>query len=146
MVWEFIVVICLVSLVAALTWFFAVAERDFKRDKIRRLGRRQLLEEDEFWREFYAGSGLEKDRAQDILNRVSDALEIPLGLLRPGDRFRVELAPLSNTWGTNDTSHMSMILLTEGLEKELGTRINMKEIETIDDYVRAFSTGKKTSG
>jgi hypothetical protein len=108
-----------------------------QKDRVKRLGERDLLSMDDFCSRFYSGEDLPRERILDVLRDLSEALEIPAGKLRPSDRFLVELAPLKSTWGSMDDTDFSVMLLTKRLEKKYGVPIDMKTIKTIDDYIRA---------
>lgn len=111
-----------------------------QKDRVKRLGERELLSMDDFCSRFYSGEDLPRERILDVLQDLSEALEIPAGKLRPNDRFLVELAPLKNTWGSIDDTDFSLMLLTKRLEKKYGVPIDMKAVKTIDDYIRAASS------
>jgi hypothetical protein len=108
-----------------------------RKDRVKHLGERQLLNLDEFCSRYYPSEDLPREHILEVLKELSEALEIPAGVLRPSDRFLVELAPLKDTWGAVDDTDFSLILLTERLQKRDGVRIDMKTVKTVDAYIRA---------
>ncbi|MHB8734772.1 MAG: hypothetical protein ACYC6M_05655 [Terriglobales bacterium] len=116
---------------------FVAGTASLQKDRVKRLGERELLSTDDFCSRFYSGEDLPRERILDVLKDLSEALEIPAGKLRPSDRFLVELAPLKSTWGPVDDTDFSVMVLTNLLERKYGVRIEMKTIKTIDDYIRA---------
>jgi len=126
---------------AALFGLSAICMRFTRRHSTRmiaKLGERRTLTMEEFWDEFYSRSGLPRGRAEQVLDLLSEAVEVPVGKLRPSDRFLVELAPQKGIWREMvDDSESSVILLALRLEKKYGVHMDLKGIKTVDDYVRA---------
>jgi hypothetical protein len=131
-----LLLITFAAAIGVIVWGSIMSGRWMKRDRILQLGERVCLSADDFWEQFYAASGLPRGRAEEVLKLISEAAEIPQGMLRPQDRFRVELRPLQKKWGSLDDTGFSMIVLTGALEKKYGVRIDLGRINTVDDYIR----------
>jgi len=101
--------------------------------RVFRFQSRDNLADADWFNCFYANSGLSEKEVMKTLHFVSDALEIPSGLLRPSDRFKIELAPIVG-WEYDDGMVELFWLL-----KDLATKKNigsLPEINTIDEFIR----------
>jgi hypothetical protein len=118
-------------------------DRFLRKDRLKHLGERECLEFEETYSRFYQSEGLDRECVRFILLKLSEALELPLGVLRPTDRFAVELAPLKNTWGVIDDTDFSLIVMTDLLRKNQGITIDLRKVPTIGEFVRAACVGRK---
>ena len=112
-------------------------------DKLKHLGRRECLQFEEIYSRYYESEGLDRECVRFILAKLSEALEFPLGVLRPTDRFAVELAPLKNTWGAVDDTDFSLMVMTDLLRKNHGITIDLRVVKTVGEYISAACTGRK---
>ncbi len=112
----------------------AFLQPKYNRRKIARLGRREEVPLDDFYARFYAGTGLAKEIVRESLREIESATDIPATLLRPDDRFGVELAPLAGEEFGDGL--VELIWNTSRREKESGLRVDLSKITTIDDYIR----------
>ena len=94
---------------------------------------------DDFYRSFYAGSGIPNDLVMGLLSEIADAVEVPVTLLRPSDRFEHELKDRWN-FGRSGVSgelfEMDMCALDRA--ERLGLQLPAGGFETVDDYVKFF--------
>ena len=107
-----------------------------KRQKIKRLGSRTMMSGSEFYERNYASAGLPRELVLELLDGLGNALEVPPGLLRPSDRFQVELAPLKG-WGAMD-DRLDLYDLMTRVEKKYDIKLRPSEIETVDHYIRSI--------
>jgi hypothetical protein len=97
---------------------------------------RSCLSEDEFFERFYATSGIHKELLVEIVNHIAHEIGLPAGILRPADRFDVELAPTKGTeW---DSGYAILVYEIQRLAKNKGIIIEGK-IATVDDCIRKFA-------
>lgn len=84
----------------------------------------------------YRPDEIDFDLFSELLVHVSLELGIPCGLLRPGDRFDVELAPASgNEW---DSGIGILVLDMKSFAKRKGRSVD-RELLALDDYLRFMS-------
>jgi hypothetical protein len=116
-----------------------LTKRMYKK-KISRFVRRGRLTEDELINEFLPSRGSRND-VSDFLGIVSRAAEVPIGYLRPTDRFSQELAP-EKGWEFDD----GLGLLPLNLSKRFGgdpVDYDLTLHQTIADLMNAVFYGKK---
>ena len=128
-----IVVMILVAVGTALLWN-ALASRS-RRSPFKE---RTEMTLDELYSQYYSGSDLRKEIVADALRDISETLGVPLGKLRPTDRFHGELnAPAG--WEYDD----GLGILSSRAEKKLANKdlspTVVTSIETVDDYIRLMS-------
>jgi len=126
-------VLLLLVLVAAVPLIRLVSrhERDAK---LARVAGRSTMDFDEFYRAFYAGSGLPADVVRRALQEVAELSGIPAVMLRPTDRFDKELAPVRGSeFGDG------LALLSPQMRRRL-KRAHLTEdlsaVKTLDDFIR----------
>lgn len=120
-------------------WMSAIA---FARLRNRRLiGSRSALSEDEIYRNYYANAGLQQAAVLEMWAEVARTFSMPIGKLRPGDRFGHELG---GYWITDDQIDVLSWTARERSRKS-GIELNLSEIKTLDDYVRGFARLGKSS-
>ena len=123
----------LLAVVAAIAvWMFRAGR---KADGARTAGfaEREDLEIQELEKRFLEGGQLDPTVLRKTLNELANALDIPVGKLRPSDRFDTELAPLRG-WEADDAAG----LLSRMLPKhDVGNRESAPEIRTLGEFVRA---------
>lgn len=72
---------------------------------------------DAFFDRCYAGSGMNRERVIELLKHIAAELRLPVGQLRPEDRFTVELSP--GTWNMYDSGYAMLVHdLTGGAARE----------------------------
>jgi hypothetical protein len=123
--------ILITILAIALLWHGVVASR---KRLLHRFARRPDIIFDEFYSKFYATSNLEKNLVEELLNHVAAELDLPVLKLLPTDRFDAELAP-DKGWDW-DAGHGILSIELQQLAKKKGEIVNLKQIKTLDDYIR----------
>ena len=112
---------------------------DIRRKKNARLGQRERLTPDEFYERFYAGAGLPKTLVLELLKEVADSVEVDAGLLRPSDRFSVELMDINFGRLTPlDGGLFEVNFRAELRAKKLGADLDLSRILTLHDYIKTF--------
>jgi hypothetical protein len=134
-----IVVGCGIAFILAFLWSIFFAGREMNREKLKRLGNRPNMTGEEFYNLHYASIGIPKDIVTALLERLSKALEVPPGVLRPTDRFDVEFAPLRGWGGMDD--RLDLYNLLGELERESGMKLD-STVATIDDLIRTVAKGR----
>lgn len=124
----------LVGCVAAVLGTIALRQR-----KKARFGHRRELSADEFYRMYYGNSGLPRERVLAVRLVVADELEVPIGRIRPSDRFDRELRPAEGWEAWDD----GMEVLRAAASAGGGSRVAVewKDIQTFDDLIRAVCRG-----
>lgn len=103
-------------------------------------GRRSALKDraeltvGEIYDSFYADSPISRDAVGQALEEISEDLSVPLGKLRPQDRFDVELGPTPG-WEYDDDVSDVMARARRRLV-DSGASQDLTPIRTVDDYVR----------
>lgn len=138
-IYGLLIIMCGVALVVSLVWLFLFSTRHMKGEKVRRLGDRQAMSSNEFYETYYLSTALPSKLVSELVNRLGEALEIPPGLLRPGDRFEVELAPLKG-WSFMD-DRLDLFNLMSELERKYKIQIDRSGTETVDQLIRAVGKG-----
>ncbi|MBI3664243.1 MAG: hypothetical protein HY234_14490 [Acidobacteria bacterium] len=133
--WAFIAIGCVTACLIALLWHLFFSSRELRRQKIKQLGSRQCLSSMEFFDRFYASAGLPKELVIDVLERLGKALELPPGLLRPDDRFALELAPPKG-WGLMD-DRLDLYDAFRELGKQYDLKGDLSRLASIDEVIRA---------
>jgi len=108
------------------------------RRKINRFQDRGRITPDQFYDTFYSNSGLSRQTVLQLLDEVAESIRIPAGLLRPQDRFEVELADEKwywPDWGLDELSENASTRL-----KKLEAAVEADKIKTVDDYIRTFGS------
>lgn len=121
---------CLLLIVIAVVVWQSLTE---EKKIARRFAGRPDLSAAEFFARYYAGTQLKCERVEDILGFVGDGLTLPTAKLLPTDRFDKEMAPIIEL-----DSGLGMVM--EKLQicaKNHGRTIDLREIQTLDDYIRA---------
>lgn len=111
---------------AALVWFSG------KRAEARRAARfseRPLLEPAAIWRDIYHEREVSLHSVETALRLVSEATDVPVGKIRPADRFAVELAP-ERGWEFDDgLAEISWYV-------ESRSKGSSADLETVDNLIR----------
>jgi hypothetical protein len=103
---------------------------------------RERLPLDNFYARYYGSEGIEKSCVLKILRELSEAVEVDAELLRPSDRFTVELRPRQDRWAEIDDSWFSVVMLMKRLNKDVGTNVSVESHPTIDSVIRAYCRAK----
>lgn len=83
----------------------------------------------------YEGEGYDFAEILELLQEISSHLWLPVALIRPNDRFGVELKrPGLFTFGL-DALYEAAVERAERLDLD----VEIEELDTVDDYVRAFA-------
>lgn len=90
----------------------------------------------EFYKTFFADSNLPQELVVGLRNEIGCSVEVPPELLRPQDRFLVELAD-DPTRGI-DGGLAELMFAAERREKRLRVRVDLASIQTVGDYIRTF--------
>jgi len=114
----------------AVIYYFSRAHRS----KERGLEKRPRISSREIYDAHFLNSGIGEPEFTRLWKELSDALEIPQGVLLPSDRFSVELTPLKGL-EFNDPIH-DVRRMIESRCKSAG--VNPTSIGTVRDYIVAF--------
>ena len=128
-----------VGLAAAIVW-------EAQASKARRRGfkDRRDLTLGEIYESYYADSSISKDLVGQALQEISEDLSVPLGKLRPEDRFDVELGPTPG-WEYDDDVSDVMARARRRLVDSNASQ-DVSSIRTVDDYVRLVArSGQPTT-
>jgi len=112
--------------------------RTVRKTKVARLSERRPLTADEFFANFYLTAGLSKQDVVALRAEIASAIEVPVGLLRPEDRFSVELADCKGM-GPMDGGLAELTFSAERRKKTSGRDLNISTLKSVDDYIRAFA-------
>ncbi|PTR34830.1 hypothetical protein C8J98_10187 [Luteibacter sp. OK325] len=97
---------------------------------------RQILSLGQIFDASYRPDEIDFEVFSELLTHVSQELGIPRGLLRPTDRFDVELAPgIGNEW---DSGIGILVLDMQRFAKRKGRPVD-RELVSLDDYLRFMS-------
>ena len=125
-------VFCGVLLISIFTMFGVY--KKIKKKKADRFEERATLSDEDFFNTFYKDSGISKSVIKEIIKDIATATEIPIGKLRPTDRFDHELAPVKG-WefgdGLIELNWRVMERIEERTKKE-----RIPSLNTVDDYIR----------
>src|SRR5579883_2251194 len=124
-------------MVAAVVGFLRMM-RTIRRTKIARLRDRQALSDDQFFANFYATARLSKQDVLALRAEIANAIEMPVGLLRPQDRFSVELADCKGM-APMDGGLAELTFTAERRKKATRHDLNIATLQSVDDYIRAFA-------
>jgi hypothetical protein len=126
-----ILVLLLLGLSVALS---AHTMRDGSRVRRQRLKDREELPMDDIHAGYFASRGLPPELVYELWCEVADGLGVPPGILRPSDRFDLELAPVEQ-W---DDDLLQVQWAGERRLKRSGIKADLSEIRTLGDYVEFF--------
>jgi hypothetical protein len=107
-----------------------------RRAKASRFASRLDLGNDDFFVKYYAASGLPRDTVIRIRRLVADELEVPVGRLRPTDRFDQELRTAEGWEEWDDGIEALRQLLAPGNSGQWQA-VDWGKIRTLDDLIRA---------
>ena len=97
---------------------------------------REDLSPERFYEIYYADSGIDKILLIELLELAASELCMPVGRLRPEDRFSVELAPRKgDEW---DSGYGILLREIARSSKRKGRKIQ-HNIATLDDYLRIMA-------
>ena len=97
-------------------------------------GNRATLSDEEICRQF-ADAGFPEPLVIELCREVADAVHLPAGKLRAGDRFGHELG---GYWITSDDLDTLGQVATARARRR-GVTLNLEEIKTLDEYVRRLA-------
>jgi len=95
---------------------------------------------DEIWRQYYKDANIKQETIKEIFELVSNSTDIPVGKLRPSDRFDKELAPAKG-WEFSD----GLVEIRWWLEQKVKDTSKLKDIsdlKTLDDLIKYKATAK----
>jgi hypothetical protein len=123
----FVIIVVAAGIGAAL-WEFLVRRR-------RRLAFADRIDMsmDSLFEQYFASTGVQKSVVEHALAEIANAIDLPVGKLRPTDRFERELAPAQG-WEYDDGIGIVAALAEKrlsGLPPDVRPRI-----ETVEDFVR----------
>jgi predicted small integral membrane protein len=118
-----------VGLAAAIVW-----EAQASKGRRRGLKGRRELTLGEIYESYYADSSISRDLVGQALEEISEELSVPLGKLRPEDRFDVELGPTPG-WEYDDDVSDVMAHARRRLADSHASQ-DVSSVRTVDDYVR----------
>jgi hypothetical protein len=125
-------ILALVIALGSIYFLFAGRRADERRRA--RFAHREDLSFDAFYRQYYQDSDLDADSVQRALDQVAGALNVPIGKLRPDDRFAVELAPQKG-WELDDGAG-----LLGQVVRNKGAAAGAQQIRTLDDFIRVAAS------
>jgi hypothetical protein len=106
-----------------------------KKEAEKKLMLRESLNIDEIYSLYYAGSGFEKSIVIKAWMQISNTLRIPADKIRPTDRFGKDIGVYF--FLSDDLDALSQE--TQKQMIDLGKNFSLKEIKTVDNYVRMFA-------
>jgi hypothetical protein len=106
---------------------------------------RPLLEDELFYERYYSSSGLPKSVVISLRHELASAFNIDAAKLLPTDRFLEELSVVRG-WEHVDDAPDEVFLLNRDLEKRLGVKIPLGDLQTADDYIRTIARYESTKG
>ena len=121
-----------------------VGKPRWNRRKIARLANRQPMTSTEFYETFFADSGLPQEIVVELRDEIGCSVEVPSELLRPQDRFLVELVD-DLTWGI-DGGLAELTFAAQRRQKRLGVRVDDAKIQTVGGYIRTFGSLESRQG
>ncbi|SRR5713101_841985 len=128
---EMVVILCGIGFFACLIWVGVFSHRYIRNQRLKRFKGRSSLTPDEIYQQFYSSSGIPKTVVLDVLKEISEATEIAQGLIRPTDRFDIELAPAKG-WEEMDDASLELKTYAE----KLGNRtVSLSKVHTVRDYI-----------
>jgi hypothetical protein len=118
-----------VAVAAAIVWGAQASK-----GRRRTLRDRPELSVGEIHASYYADSSISKAVVERALGEISEDLGVPLGKLRPEDRFEVELGPARGWEFDDDLSDLAA--RARHRLAESGALPDVAPIRTVDDYIR----------
>jgi len=125
------IIAILIVIGGILTWNFVPQRRRAKRFK-----NRPELDFDQIYKDFFAHKGLQRELVYELWNEIAQSLDVPLGKIRPSDRFDQELAAPKG-WEYDDNL-VEVQWAAERRLKRVGVQVDLSQIKTISDYVELF--------
>ncbi len=115
---------------------------------------REELTYDEFYERFYRDSEIPREVIIEILRSIEKHYPLPVGRLRPQDRFDKELAEdqrliITSSYSEDFLEENYYTFDEEARMKGIDLEKELMELESIDDYVRTIASvrqGERTSG
>jgi hypothetical protein len=107
------------------------------------LAARPALSIDEIQRLFFSDLDVAPELFSVWWEEVADAFEVPPGLIRPVDRFGVEL-PFRSFFGTTDED----LMLRKTLREHAGSAAELSKLSSVEDFIRFLALARRgqTSG
>lgn len=136
--WTLIGFTALLSFLLILCW--AAIRGVSYADNIRksRFKERSPIDDEHFFDLYYRDSALQRSVVIALRHELESAFLIPRQVLLPTDRFSSELSVIRG-WEYLDDSRNEIFLLNREREKSLGVQIPLKELHTVDDYIRIIA-------
>ena len=129
------IVILLLVIYYSLTWRSKMIRANEARFKDRK-----DLSPKEFYSLFYADSSLPEEKIKEVVQGVASELNMPVGKLRPGDRFDDKLGSAKGWEYEHGEGMVSINLSLPNFSKRAKEQIDPTKIETLDDYIRCMVT------
>lgn len=97
---------------------------------------RETLSLDQIYDRYYVESNLDRALVLELLNHVAQEMRIPVGKIRPGDRFSDELSPRrGNEW---DSGYGVLLYELKRCAAKRNKAIQ-GPVDTVDDYLKAMA-------
>jgi hypothetical protein len=125
-----------VTMALAVVGYF-YAERKAKLKFARRFRGREELGVEQVCQLFCTNGFTDTHLARELIEYVAGELEMSPGLLRPTDRFEVEMKPLRG-W-VFDSARTTLLLDLAHVARQQGKQLDISGIKTLDDYIRAMA-------
>ncbi len=126
--------IALALLLAGAVAYLAAPRRS--RALTRRLAGREEIDIESQIAGRYRSQNIDPDRAADLWRSIADCYAVPAGKLRPDDRFAQELN--TKRLFTVDDENSSVNLLISHQIAALGFAVEISQLHTLDDCIRAL--------
>lgn len=116
---------------------YLYAQRKAKIEMESRFLHREYLDMEQVC-DLFCQSGLtDRQMARELIEHVASELSISPSVLRPADRFEVELKP-PRGWSF-DSARSTLLLDLASLAKKRQQYLDTSSIKTLDDYVQAMA-------
>lgn len=107
-----------------------------KRQKELFFSKREPLSEEDIYRQYFLDSGLSQPIVLELWSEVAKTLGIPVGKLRPADRFGQELG---GYWFVGDELDVLSKMAIDRVRRS-GAVLDLSKITTLDEYIKILAT------
>lgn len=122
----------LFPLAAAMSVSF-IQDWHIRRRRLERFAGRPDMNESDFFRTYYEGTGVRRETVSEVLRETAASLRVPSTRLRPTDRREVELGPVKGWEWDDDIAGVDWFL--EDKERDAGIEEG-ETVETLDHMIR----------
>ncbi len=118
-------------------WFLFYYWGRAERKRAERFLDREDLSADDFYQNFFADSGIPKETVLKFLDFVAGQLDIPVGTLRPTDRFDTDFTPEKGSEYDDGIGTLDYYLYLTA--RKAGVYPETIEAETLGEYIGAMA-------